>query len=692
MTKQRALAPLAVGIAAVTLAACAGTQTTPRSPEPVASTKPAAQFGSFGLDLAGRDPAIRPGDDFFRHAGGAWMRTNAIPSDRTRWGAFEILAAKAETDVRTILDELAANSPPAGTVDQKVADYYSSYMDVQAINTAGLSPLLPILARIRAADSADAIAGLISSPTVPVTGPLAVRVSLDAKNPDRYVLLVTHAGLGLPEREYYLREDAQFSELREKYRQHLARLLALGQWPDSEAAADRILQFETEIAKLHWPIARRRDREATYNLKTWSELLALAPDYPWAATFRSAGLPLDAPIVVRELSAIAPLATLFRNTPAATLRDYLAAGLLRSSADVLPEAIDREVFDFTGKTLNGQPEQRARWKRGVERVSGALGEAVGQIYVRRHFSPQAKEAMRQLVENLRAAYRQRIDQVPWMSAATKTVAQQKLASFRAKIGYPDKWRDYSKLEVVGGDAFGNMIRANAFSWQRDLDRLGKKTDRDEWFMPPQQVNAYYNATFNEIVFPAAILQPPFFDLAADAAVNYGGIGGVIGHEMGHGFDDQGAKSDANGVLRNWWNADDEAAFKNLGDRLATQYGQYEPLPGLRINGRLTLGENIGDLGGLTVAWAAYRLSLGDKPAPVIDGLTGDQRLFHGWAQVWRSLYRDERMRNQLLTDPHSPPEYRVNAVVRNIDAWYEAFDVKPGDKLWLPPQERVHIW
>jgi putative endopeptidase len=656
------------------------------------ATKAAPQFGSFGLDLAGRDLTVKPGDDFYRHSGGVWMRNEPMPNDRTRWGSFDALAAKAETNVRAILDELAASAPAAGTVEQKVADYYRSYLDVQAINTAGLAPLAAIFASIRAAENPEAIARLISSPDVPSSGPLAVAVSLDAKNPDRYVLVVTHAGLGLPEREYYLRDDVQFAELRQKYQQHLGRLLALGQWPDAEAAASRIVAFETEIAKLHWPIARRRDRDATYNLKTWSELLALAPDYPWAASFQSAGLPSDAPIVVRELSSIGPLAALFRATPTATLRDYLAASVLRSSADVLPEAIDREVFDFNGNTLNGQPEQRARWKRGVGSVSGVLGEAVGQIYVRRHFSPQAKVAMQQVVENLRSAYGQRIDQLPWMSAATKQVARQKLATFRAKIGYPDKWRDYSKLQVRAGDAFGNMLRAKVFDWQRDVARLGQKTDRDEWLMPPQQVNAYYNPVFNEIVFPAAILQPPFFDLAADPALNYGGIGGVIGHEMGHGFDDQGAKSDANGVLRTWWNANDEAAFKSLGDRLAAQYGQYEPLPGLKINGRLTLGENIGDLGGLSVAWAAYRLSLAGRPAPVIDGLNGDQRLFHGWAQVWRSLYRDERMRNQLLTDPHSPPEYRVNAVVRNIDAWYEAFGVKPGDKLWLPPEQRVHIW
>ncbi|MFO0509221.1 MAG: M13 family metallopeptidase, partial [Gammaproteobacteria bacterium] len=359
---------------------------------------------------------------------------------------------------------------------------------------------------------------------------------------------------------------------------------------------------------------------------------------------------------------------------------------------VLPQALDDEVFAFYGKQLNGQPEQRPRWKRGVDAVDGALGEAVGQVYVERHFSPESKAQMSALVENLRKAYAQRIRALPWMTEETKKVALEKLAAFRPKIGYPDRWRDYSALEVSASDAFGNAQRAELFEWRRSIAKLDKPTDRDEWGMTPQTVNAYYSPVFNEIVFPAAILQPPFFDPAADPAVNYGAIGGVIGHEMGHGFDDQGSKSDARGVLRTWWNERDETAFKQLGDRLAEQYSQFEPLPGLRLNGRLSLGENIGDLGGLSVAFEAYRLSLEGRRASVVDGMTGEQRFFHGWAQVWRTLFREQRLRNQIMTGPHSPAEFRVNGVVRNIDAWYEAFDVKPGDKLYLPPEQRVRIW
>jgi putative endopeptidase len=387
-----------------------------------------------------------------------------------------------------------------------------------------------------------------------------------------------------------------------------------------------------------------------------------------------------------------PLAELYRTTPVEAWQKYLRYHYLRAHAAVLPEAFDREVFDFFRHTLNGQPEQRARWKRAVEATNGALGEGVGQLYVARFFPPASKAAMLALVENLRHAYAERISNLPWMTAETKKAAAEKLATFRPKIGYPDRWRDYSALEVRRGDAFGNRTRAMLFEWRREVGRLGGPTDRNEWSMTPQTINAYYNPTFNEIVFPAAILQPPFFDPAADPAVNYGAIGAVIGHEMGHGFDDQGAKSDAHGVLRAWWNERDVAAFHKLTDRLADQYAAYEPLPGIKLNGRLTLGENIGDLGGLTVAHEAYRRALGGRRAPVLEGLTGEQRFFLAWAQVWRTLYRDETLRNQVLSDPHSPGQYRVNGVVRNVDDWYRAFDVTPADRLYLPPAERVRIW
>jgi putative endopeptidase len=653
------------------------------------------QIGSWGYDLAGKDLSVRPGDDFFRFSGGRWLQTQQLPADKTRYGTFDILADRAEADARRIIEELAAAPAAPGTASRKVGDFYNAYLDTAAIDRRGLAPLASGLKLIRAARTHGDIARLMARPDLPLNGPIGAGVSIDQKNPDRYIVVVSHAGLGLPEREYYLRDDEQFRQIRSQYRAHMARLLELGglaRGKSALASADRIIALETEIAKRHWPIAQRRERDQTYNLKSRAELVALLAGYPVDASLDAAGLGDVREFIVRELSAMQPLAQLFQQTPVKVWREYLGYHYLRGTAQVLPQPIDAEVFDFFGRVLNGQPEQRPRWKRAVDAVNGTLGEAVGQVYVQRHFPPDSKRQMLELVENVRKAYAQRIRALPWMTDETKQVALEKLAAFRPKIGYPDKWRDYSKLEVRADDAFGNLQRAAVFEWQHDLERLGGPTDRDEWFMTPQTVNAYYNPVFNEIVFPAAILQPPFFDPAADPAVNYGGIGGVIGHEMGHGFDDQGAKSDARGVLRTWWNARDEQAFKALGDRLVEQYSQFEPLPGLRLNGRLSLGENIGDLGGLSVALEAYRLSLGGQPAAVIDGLTGEQRFFHGWAQVWRTLFRDQRLRNQIMTGPHSPAEFRVNGVVRNIDAWYEAFDVKPGDRLYLPPEQRVRIW
>jgi putative endopeptidase len=469
-------------------------------------------------------------------------------------------------------------------------------------------------------------------------------------------------------------------------------MLTLGGEKNAAAQAKSIVALETEIAKLHWPIAKRRQRDLTYNLRTREELTKLAPDFPWQAQLTAAGIADQKEFVVRELDAVEGLGKLFRKIPVTRWRSYMTYHLLSGAANELPKAFDDERFDFYGRTLNGQPEQRERWKRGIDALDGSLGEAIGALYVARYFPPDSKAKMLALVENLRAAYAARVKQLPWMSDATKQAALEKLATFRPKIGYPDKWRDYSALEIRPGDAFGNSIRAVVFDWQRDVNRLGKPTDRDEWGMTPQTVNAYYNPTFNEIVFPAAILQPPYFDPNADPAVNYGAIGGVIGHEMGHGFDDQGAKSDSRGVLRTWWAPSDEEAFKKLVDRLATQYDGYNALPGLNLNGRLTLGENIGDLGGLTVAYEAYHLSLKGAPPAVLDGFSGDQRFFLSWAQAWRSLMRDARLRTQVMSDPHSPPKFRVNGVVRNMDAWYAAFDIKPDAQLYLAPDERVKIW
>jgi putative endopeptidase len=473
---------------------------------------------------------------------------------------------------------------------------------------------------------------------------------------------------------------------------HIERTLALGGLDNPGRRAQAVMALETQIAERHWPIADRRDRSRTYNLKTRAEVRALAPRFPWDAAFEASGLGGVQEIVISELSAMGPLAQLFMATPVSTWKSYLSYHLLRANAAVLPKNLDDEVFDFYGRTLNGQPQQRERWKRAVQAVNGSLGEAVGQIYVQRHFPPEAKAQMLELVENLRTAYGQRIDASTWMSAETKVVAREKLATFRPKIGYPDRWRDYSALEVRAGDAYGNAKRFQVFDWNFDLARLARPTDKDEWFMTPQTVNAYYNPVFNEIVFPAAILQPPFFDPNADPAVNYGAIGGVIGHEMGHGFDDQGAKSDAHGVLRDWWNADDVARFTAVTDRLVAQYDAFSPLEGINVNGRLTLGENIGDNGGLQVSYLAYTLSRNGAAAPVLDDMTGDQRFFLGWAQAWRQNIRDAALRNQILSDPHSPALYRCNGTVRNMDTWYAAFNVQPGDALYLAPADRVTIW
>jgi len=656
------------------------------------TTPPAQQpYGKFGLDPSAADHSIKPGDDFYRYADGHWMQTHTIPADRTRWGTFEQLGEQADERVRKLIQELPENAP-AGSLEQKVGDYYHAFLDEKAIEAAGLKPAQPALDAIAAAHSYEDIATLMGRPDLQLKSPMDYGIDIDEKNPDRYLTIIGQGGLGLPDRDFYLKEEPKFQEIRTQYREHLQKMLTLAGVADAATKAGQILELETKIADCHWPRAKLRERDLTYNLRSLPDLEKLAPTFPWQALLGAGGLQDRKEVDIAQPDAIAKLATVFSNTPIATWQAYLEVHYLDTFAPVLPQAFDAEAFDFYGRKLNGQQQQRERWKRAVAAVNRTLGEAVGQLYVKAYFPPAAKAQALDLVENLRKAYAAHFTTVPWMSAATRKVALEKLATFRPKIAYPDKWRDYSALQVRSGDAFGNQHRAAVFEWHRQLSRIDKPSDRDEWLMTPQTINAYYNPVFNEIVFPAAILQPPFFDPNADAAVNYGAIGGVIGHEMGHGFDDQGAKSDAKGVLRTWWLPEDTAAFKKLGDALAAQYDSYEAVDGLHVNGRLTLGENIGDVSGLTIAYVAYHLSLHGKTPPVIDGLTGDQRLFLAWAQGWRSLVRDERLRNQVMTDPHSPEQFRVNGVVRNIDAWYKAFNVQPGDKLYLPPDKRVHIW
>ena len=675
------------------LAGCATHQQHAAAPAPAAAppANPPA-IGAFGVDLAARDMTVKPGDDFYKYANGTWMANTQIPADRTRWGAFDILREKSDNDIRAIIEELAHATNAAGSNEQKIADFYNSYLNTDAINAAGVTPIQADLAAINAIRNHEQAVRLIGRPDMPVNSPIALGVTLDARNPNRYVVGMGHAGLGLPEREYYRRTEQQFVDIRTAYVAHITQMLTLAQVADPGGKARAIMAFETQIAERHWPIADRRERDRTYNLKTRAEVRALAPRFPWDAGFESAGMGGVTEVVVAELSAMGPLANLFMSTPIATIKAYLTYSYLTRMASILPAAFDDENFAFYGHTLNGQPQQRERWKRSVDAVNGALGEAVGQVYVTRHFPPSSKAQMQQLVENLRRSYGERVNQLTWMSDATKTAAREKLRTFNPKIGYPDRWRDYSQLEVRPNDAYGNFKRNAVFRSNYDLARLARPTDKGEWFMTPQTVNAYYNPTFNEVVFPAAILQPPFFDPNADAAVNYGAIGAVIGHEMGHGFDDQGAKSDAQGVLRDWWQPADVEAFTVLVNKLAAQYNAYEPLPGIHVNGRLTSGENIGDNGGLQVARYAYVMSLNGQPGPEVGGFTADQRFFMGFAQVWRQIIRDQALRNQVLTDPHSPAQYRCNGTVRNMESWYAAFNVQAGDRLYTAPADRVLIW
>ena len=654
------------------------------------TTKP--QIGAWGVDLDGIDRSVKPGDDFFRFSGGAWLKRTPIPPDRSSWGPFFILRANAEQEVKAIIEDVTRRPNPPGSIEQKIADAYAAYLDTDAIERAGLAPVEADLAAIGGARTYEAVAAVMARPDIDVGGPLSIDTWPDPKHPERYVVNIVQSGLGLPDRDYYLKRDAKLVEVRARYRSYIESLLALVAEPDAGRAADAVMALETRIAELHWSRERRADRDLTYNPKSRADLTAFAPDYLWATAWATRGIPAQDRFVVKELDAVRALTQLFHATPIATWRAYMTFHYLNAMADVLPVAFDDLAFELNGRTISGQLEKRERWRRATSVVNAAVGEAVGELYVRRHFTPQAKAQMAALVENLRAAYHARIAKLTWMSDLTKRAAFRKLAKLRVKIGYPDKWRDYAALEIRAGDPVGNRKRARAWEWRRKAARLGQATDRDEWGMTPQTVNAYYNASFNEIVFPAAILQPPYFDPDADPAVNYGAIGGVIGHEMGHGFDDQGAKSDEDGVLRVWWQDRDIASFKALVARLSTQYAQYEPLPGVHLNGEMTLGENIGDNGGLNVALEAYLISLRGQTPAVIDGFTALQRFFLAWSQTYRENTRDEQLRANVASDSHSPPEFRVNGVVRNMDAWYDAFGVKPGDQLYLDPDHRVHIW
>lgn len=651
-----------------------------------------------GIDRDELNPAIRPQDDLYRHVNARWVARTPIPADKARYGSFMILAEDAEKAVREIIEQAQQAAP--GTPERKVGDLYASFMDEQRIEALGAAPLAPLLAEVDAIDSVDALLTTVGSlERRGVAGFVQLFVDNDPGDPERYLVFVEQGGIGLPDESYY-REDAH-ADTRAAYRGHIERMLALAGLDDPAARADRVVSLETAIAAHHWDKVRNRDAQATYNLATWDEWAGRAAGVDGAgidlALWRDGyGIPAAAlaEVVLRQPDVTDGLAAELTGRALDDWRDWLRFAIIRSMAPYLSAAFVDENFAFYGRTLTGAPELRARWKRGVALVERAMGEAVGQAYVERHFQPEAKAAMDDLVANLIEAYRQSIENLAWMTPATRERALDKLAKFTPKIGYPVRWRDYGALAITADDLLANVQAAGEFEFQRELRKIGAPIDRDEWFMTPQTVNAYYNPGFNEIVFPAAILQYPFFDAGRDAAANYGAIGAVIGHEIGHGFDDQGSRFDGDGRLHDWWTEEDRAAFEQRTGSLIAQYDALEPAetPGHHVNGALTIGENIGDLGGLGIAWKAYLLSLDGAEPPVIDGLTAAQRFFLSWAQAWQIAIRPEEALRLLSIDPHSPNEFRCNQIVRNIDAFYDAFEVGPDDALWLAPDERVTIW
>ncbi|WP_353950657.1 M13-type metalloendopeptidase [Knoellia sp. S7-12] len=650
-----------------------------------------------GIDHSASDPQVRPQDDLFGHVNGGWVARTEIPADRGRYGSFDILRENAEQQVRDIITAVAEGNPETGTVARKVGDLYSSFMDEARIETQGVEPIAPLLTAIDAVTSPSEVMGLLGSLLrAGVDGLVHPIVNTDDRDSTRYVVYLEQAGTGLPDEAYY--REPQHEAIRTAYPPHVARMLTLAgvyAGDAATAAADRVMVLETRIAASHWDTVANRDAVKTYTLVDRAGLAELTPDVDWDAYLGGAQAPPGAfdQVIARQPDHLRSMSAALADVDLATWQDWLRWRVVHALAPYLGEAIVAENFDFFGRTLSGVPQIRERWKRGVGLVEDALGEAVGQLYVEQHFPPRAKERMVELVANLVEAFRRNFDDLEWMGTDTRREALAKLEAFTPKIGYPDTWRDYSALEVEVDDLVGNVARASAFEVDRNLAKLGAPVDRAEWFMTPQTVNAYYNPGLNEIVFPAAILQPPFFDVDADDAVNYGGIGAVIGHEVGHGFDDQGSQFDGDGNLRNWWTEGDRENFDGRAQRLIAQFNELESrdAPGHKVNGALTVGENIGDLGGLTIGHAAYRISTEGADAPVIDELTGDQRFFIGWARVWCGVAREAEAVRLLAIDPHAPMDLRANAV-RNLSEFHEAFDVAEGDAMWVPEKDRVRIF
>ena len=654
-----------------------------------------------GIDLQYVDKSVRPQDDLYRHLNGKWLDSFQIPADKGSYGSFTYLYDITQEQLRGIVEGLggagAGMGVGAGTGDpeaRKIADLYASFMDEARLETLGLKPLQGEFAAIDALSDKSGIPALVAHMNrIGAGAPYAFSVNQDARNSLQYAVIVRQSGLGLPDRDYYLKDDAKLKDAREKYLAHVAKMLGMAGVADAQSDAKAILDLETALAQVQWTRVENRDPIKTYNKTVIADLAKLMPGYDWLSYLKASEVAgkVDA-VIINQPSYMSSLDKLMTETPLGVWKAYFKWHVLSAAAPFLSKAFVDERFAFTGTVLSGIPENRARWKRGMSLIDQALGEALGKLYVAKYFPPQNKARMEALIANMLDAYRRDIETLDWMSPETRKGAQAKLAKLTTKIGYPNVWRDYSTLQISRDDLFGNVERAEEFEYRRDLDKLGKPVDRNEWGMTPQTINAYYNPLMNEIVFPAAILQPPFFNVRADDAVNYGGIVSVIGHEMSHGFDDRGSQYDADGNLHDWFTPEDHAKFKAKTRALVAQYSAYEPVPGFHVNGELTLGENIGDNSGLAIAYKAYHLSLAGKTPPVIDGLTGDQRLYLGWAQVWRGKAREAELVQQLKTDPHSPAAVRGTAPLVNQEGFYGAFHLKEGDKLYQPPEKRINIW
>ena len=654
--------------------------------------KGSAELGSFGVELDARDESVKPGNDFFKYAGGTWYKNFEIPSDKTRFGAFDKLAERSETQIKELVEEISKGTN-LNPEQQMVSDFYAAYMDTDAANAKGLAPITPILEKINNIENKKSLMAAFGRSWLDGSiSPINGYMGFNRLDPDEYEMSVGVGGLGLPDRSYYLEDSERFVDIRNAYVAHIAQMLSFAKVEGASEKALQILALETSIAEVQWPREKRRDRDLSLNQIERENLTDTYPGFDWDTYFAETGYKISH-LNVSQPQPVKDVIKVISEQPLGVWKDYMTYHTISNHASLLSDDIFTANFDFFGKILNGQQEPRPRWKRAISAMSGtqSLGFAIGKTYVEKHFPSSSKTQMADLVKNLRKALGERIEGLDWMGADTKVNAQAKLAAFVPKIGYPDEWQSFDGLEIKADDLLGNVVRLREFFREDSAANELLKTDRNRWGMAPQRVNAYYNSSFNEIVFPAAILQPPFFDPNADPAVNYGGIGAVIGHEMGHGFDDQGSKSDANGIQQNWWTDQDRAAFETKADALAAQYSAYEPIEGNFVNGRNSLGENIGDVGGLAMAYHAYKLSLNGKEAPVIDGVTGDQRFFLAWAQVWREKRTEQSMLSQLKGGTHAPGRYRALAP-RNHDAWYEAFNVQPEDALYLAPEDRVRIW